>query len=210
MHPPGASPPPPSSVEASPADPEPQQRLALTILDRGGDWSRFAEREAAIRLAADALAAHPSCAGAHGAEACIVLADDALVQSLNSSYRGKDAPTNVLSFPFQEPPGAASADEDDEDDAVAGHADDAAEPRQLGDVVLAAETVAREAAEHDIPPVHHLQHLVVHGLLHLMGFDHQTDAQAEVMEGLEVEILASLGVADPYTAPLRPANAGEV
>jgi probable rRNA maturation factor len=212
MHPPGDSSPPPSAVEPAPADPEPSERLALTILDQGGDWTGFADREAAIHAAAEALAAHPQCARARGAEACVVLADDALVHSLNRSYRGKDAPTNVLSFPFQEPsvagaPDLAAGDGDaDAEDTMTAMA----EPPQLGDVVLAAETVAREAGEQGLAPVHHLQHLVVHGLLHLMGFDHETDAQAEVMEGLEVEILASLGIADPYAAPTRPANAGEV
>jgi probable rRNA maturation factor len=206
---PGDTSPSPSAVEPAPADPEPQPRLLLTILAKAGDWSTFTDREAAIRAAAEALAAHPRCEGAQGAEACVVLADDAVVQSLNRSYRGKDAPTNVLSFPFQEPPGGSPPDQDDEDSDDGGLTIEP-EPRELGDVVLALETVAREATEQGIAPVHHLQHLVVHGLLHLMGFDHETDAQAEVMEGLEVEILASLGVADPYAAPMPHTNAGEV
>ena len=94
----------------------------------------------------------------------MVLGDDALVRTLNRTYRGKDKPTNVLSFPFQVP---------------------SRRPAQndiLGDVVLAVETVAREAAQRGIQPLHHLQHLVVHGLLHLLGFEHETDAEAEDME----------------------------
>jgi probable rRNA maturation factor len=194
MTPPGDSSPSPSSVESATADPEPPERLALTILSEAGDWSAFANREEAVRTAAHALAAHPRCESARGAEACVVLANDALVRSLNRSYRGKDAPTDVLSFPFQEPPGAAAP-------AEVGRGP--TEPRQLGDVVLAVETVRTEAAEQGVAPVHHLQHLVVHGLLHLLGFDHETDAQAEAMEELEVEILASLGIADPYAAHER-------
>jgi probable rRNA maturation factor len=108
-----------------------------------------------------------------------VLADDASLRALNRSYRGKDAATNVLSFPFQPAPGGCAV-------------------RHLGDVVLAAETVRKEAAEQGIPPAHHLQHLVVHGLLHLLGFDHDTDARAEAMERLEAQILVTLGIADPY------------
>jgi probable rRNA maturation factor len=97
--------------------------------------------------------------------------------------RGKDASTNVLSFPYQKQPGAAADD--------GGY---------LGDVVLAAETVRQEAVASGVEPRHHLQHLVVHGLLHLLGYDHQADAAAEEMEGLETEILATIGVADPYAA----------
>ncbi len=179
------------AVEPAPEEPEPPERLSVTILDEAGDWSAFASREAAILEAAAALARHPGCAAAHGAEACVVLADDTLVRSLNREYRGKDAPTNVLSFPFQQ--SARSAPSDD-------IGPDATEPRHLGDVVLAAGTVSREADAQGIQPVHHLQHLVVHGLLHLLGFDHDTDAQAEVMERLEVQILATLGVPDPYAA----------
>jgi probable rRNA maturation factor len=185
MNDPGDSTPSASSVEPAPAEPEPPERLSVTIFDEAGDWSHFASREEAIRAAAAALAANPRCEGAQGAEACVVLADDALLKSLNRTYRGKDAPTNVLSFPFEGAPGAVR-------------------PRQLGDVVLAVETVRNQAREQDIPPVHHLQHLVVHGLLHLLGFDHDTEARAEVMERLEVHILAALGVPDPYAAAEGP------
>jgi probable rRNA maturation factor len=188
---PGDSSPSTSPVEPAPAEPEPAGRLSVTVLEEGGDWSQFASREEAIASAAAAMAREPRCARARGAEACVVLADDSLLRSLNRAYRGKDAPTNVLSFPFQNAPGAA---------APRHLGPGAAEPRHLGDVVLAAETLRREAAEQGIPPAHHLQHLVVHGLLHLLGFDHDTEAQAEAMERLEAQILGTLGVPDPYAA----------
>jgi probable rRNA maturation factor len=172
---------PSSAVPADPgaAEAEPPERLSLTVLSEAGGWSALPSREEAIVEAAAAVARHPRCQGARGAEACVVLADDALLRSLNRSYRGKDAPTNVLSFPFQAPPGSG-------------------EPRHLGDVVLAAETVRSEAAEQGIAPLHHLQHLVVHGLLHLLGFDHDTDTGADAMERIEAQILATLGIANPY------------
>jgi probable rRNA maturation factor len=187
----GDSSPSTSSVEPARAEPEPPERLSVTILQEGGDWSQFASRDQALADAAAAVAGNRHCAGARGAEACVVLADDALLRSLNHAYRGKDVPTNVLSFPFQEMPGAAPSKQ---------LGPGAAEPRHLGDVVLAAETLRKEAAEQGTPPVHHLQHLVVHGLLHLLGFDHATEAQADVMERLEAQILATLGVPDPYAA----------
>jgi probable rRNA maturation factor len=166
------------SLEAddSQADLEPPERLPIDIVAESGDWSAFTAVEARIAEAAEALARHPRWRGAPGARATVVLADDALVRALNARYRGQDKPTNVLSFPFG--------------DVALG----------LGDVVLAAETLAREAAEQDIPLNHHLQHLVVHGLLHLAGFGHDTDAQANEMEGIEVDVLASLGVPDPYAS----------
>src|SRR5262245_57865579 len=111
----GDNSPSPLTAEPAPADPEPPTRLALVLLDKAGDWSLFPDREEAIHAAARALAAHPRCEDAHDAEACVVLADDALVQSLNRDYRGQDKPTNVLSFPFQEPPGAGGPDDIDED-----------------------------------------------------------------------------------------------
>lgn len=168
-----------ASAEDSPAGSEPPERLSVVIVHEAGDWSAFAASERAIETAAAALAEHSGCGRARGAEASVVLGDDALVRTLNHTYRGMDKPTNVLSFPFQVPPGGAR-------NGI------------LGDVVLAAETVAREAAERGIPPVHHLQHLVIHGLLHLLGFEHDTDAEAEMMERLETEILATLAIADPY------------
>jgi probable rRNA maturation factor len=190
---PGDTSPSASSIEPAPAEPEPPERLSASIVEEAGDWSGFAAREEAIAAAADAVARHPGCGGARGAEACVVLADDALLRSLNHTYRGKDKPTNVLSFPFREAPGIF----EDADEPGLG---EAAQPRHLGDVVLAVETLRGEAAEQGIPPVHHLQHLVVHGLLHLLGFDHETEPEAEVMERLETQILATLGVPDPYAA----------
>ena len=170
--------------ETSP-EPEPSGGLTVAIVKEQGDWGGFDHLGQAIDAAASALARHPKAARALGAEAGVVLADDAMVRQLNATYRGKDAPTNVLSFPFQTPPGGVPED-----------------APYLGDVVLAAETVAREAAERGIVPTAHLQHLVVHGLLHLLGLDHASDAEAEQMERIEVEILAMLGIADPYAEPL--------
>ena len=173
-----------SSPADAPADSEPPERLILTIVEEDGDWSGFGPIDQAIQQAAAALARHRRLQPARGSEASVVLGSDALVRRLNRTYRGKDAPTNVLSFPYRKPPGGAL------DDGT-----------YLGDVVLAVETVRQEAAGRGIEPIHHLQHLVVHGLLHLLGYDHQADAAAEEMEGLEAEILATIGVADPYAAP---------
>jgi probable rRNA maturation factor len=114
----------------------------------------------------------------------LVLTDDAEQRGLNRTYRGRDAPTNVLSFAIADP-------------AVPAPVGSAV---LLGDVVLAFATVEREAAEQHKPLADHLRHLVVHGVLHLLGFDHQSAAEAEVMEAREVEILANLGVPDPYRA----------
>lgn len=122
------------------------------------------------------------------AELSLVLADDALLHHLNRQYRGVDKPTNVLSFPGD----TASAP------ALAAGAGDTAEPAMLGDVVLAVETVAAEAAAQGKAMADHFSHLVVHGVLHLIGYDHMSAAEARVMESLEVEVLDGLGIADPY------------
>ncbi len=99
-------------------------------------------------------------------------------RELNHSYRGKDRPTNVLSFPFEDPPGVST--------------------RVLGDIVICADVVEREAAEQGKPLEAHYAHMVVHGVLHLCGHDHQEPAEAERMESLERELMARFGYADPY------------
>ncbi|NBO19438.1 MAG: rRNA maturation RNase YbeY [Proteobacteria bacterium] len=116
----------------------------------------------------------------------VVLADDAFVHQLNRDFRGKDRPTNVLSFP--------SADN------IKGRARKlaAAGDTDLGDVILALETVQREAAAQGKHPRQHAQHLLVHGILHLLGHDHMKPAEAARMEGLEVKILKKQGIANPY------------
>lgn len=120
-------------------------------------------------------------AAAQAVEVSIVLADDAFVQGLNREYRSRDEPTNVLSFP-----------------AAGEGAPPADMPVLLGDIIVAYETAAAEAAEEDKALGDHLCHLVVHGMLHLLGFDHQAAADADVMEGLEIDVLAALHIANPY------------
>jgi len=115
-------------------------------------------------------------------EVSLVLTSDAEVKSYNQTYRGKNESTNVLSFPVGTFP-------------IADHAG----PRPKGDILLAFETVAREACELNITLENHAIHLVVHGMLHLFGYDHQSDDDAEQMEELEIRILDELGVASPYS-----------
>ena len=119
--------------------------------------------------------------GMQGGGIVILLTDDETVRNLNDRFRGKDRPTNVLSFPAAEMPGA--------------------DPQPLGDIVLAYGVCATEAEEQSKTLRNHLTHLVVHGVLHLLGRDHEDDAEAEAMEGEERAVLASLGVSDPYTLP---------
>ena len=117
------------------------------------------------------------------AELAVMLTDDAGIQTLNRNWRGQDKPTNVLSFPALQPTAGAPADA----------------PRMLGDIAVAYETTRKEADEEEKPFDHHLSHLAVHGFLHLIGYDHEKDDDAEAMEGLEREILAQLGIPDPYS-----------
>jgi len=149
-------------------------------------WRRALTRPVSrVRAAAEAALA---AAGVTGAELGVRLADDAELRALNRRYRGRDAPTNVLAFALAEP-GAAPP--------PTGPAP------VLGDVVVALETARAEAAALERPLADHVAHLVVHGVLHLCGHDHEGDAEAAAMEALETRALAGLGVADPY-APTEP------
>ncbi|HEY2110319.1 MAG TPA: rRNA maturation RNase YbeY [Dongiaceae bacterium] len=147
--------------------------------------ARLARRAAlaALRGAAPKAVAQRGAGGAEpplpaAGGVCLVLADDALQRRLNRDFRGRDKSTNVLSFE-----GA---------------------PAALGDVVLAVETIAAEAEAQGKPLADHVVHLVVHGVLHLLGYDHETQGQARSMERLEIEILAGLGIGDPYHLPRAP------
>jgi len=161
---------------------KPQSRTVfmIEIVEDDGDWSDLPDAEAAIGDAAAAAAVAPVLTGRGGAVS-VALSSDEAVADLNGRFRGKPKPTNVLSFPA-----GSGGDED-----------------FLGDIVLAQETVAREAREQGIPLRHHVQHLVVHGILHLLGYDHVTAADAEQMEALEIEILSALGIENPYTGALE-------
>ncbi len=157
--------------------------LTIEVSVVSGSWeSALPEAEAVIRRAAESTwRAENANATDDGAEISVALADDATVRGLNRQYRGKDMPTNVLAFPAA-------------DCGAAGRA------CLLGDVVLAIETLQREAAEQSKPLADHVSHLVVHGMLHLLGRDHETRRQAAAMEALEIAILAGLGVTNPYVA----------
>jgi probable rRNA maturation factor len=142
-------------------------------------WQTEPDAEAVIHRAI-ATAAELVAADVGEAALAVMLTDDAGIRTLNRNWRGIDKPTNVLSFPALQPRGAADA------------------PRMLGDIAIAYETTRREADEEQKPFDHHLSHLAVHGFLHLVGYDHEKDEEAETMEELEREILSQLGIPDPY------------
>jgi probable rRNA maturation factor len=159
--------------------------LAVDVTIEGADWPALLPDAAAI-AEETAIAVWRSVAGAAAgpAELSILLADDAAVQRLNRVHRGQDTPTNVLSFPIG--------------DTISVNGPVTGAPTMLGDVVLASGVVAREAVDQGKPVAAHFRHLVVHGVLHLTGYDHIADRDAETMESLEVEILAALAVPNPY------------
>jgi probable rRNA maturation factor len=160
----------------------PHRRMAAPSIDvqvQSPLWDAEPAAAQTVRAAIDAAAALVPATG----EVSVLLTDDASVRDLNRAWRGLDKPTNVLSFPAAKAGGAL-----------------------LGDIAIAYETLAGEAAADTKPFLHHLAHLAVHGFLHLLGYDHQTDSQADAMEGLERAALARLDIADPYRAH-EPGNA---
>lgn len=157
------------------ADGIPEASIVTDIAILSDLWEGLPEAESVVRRAVAAVAARPDIAVPAEAELSLALSDDATVQGLNHDYRAKDKPTNVLSFPAPHGP-------------------------LLGDVIIAFETLTREAAEEQLTPADHLAHLTIHGLLHLLGYDHETEAEALRMEALETSILAGLGIRDPHAA----------
>jgi probable rRNA maturation factor len=144
------------------------------------DWEALASRAADAAIAVAAELKNPRLS------ASLLFADDAELHALNSEWRGKDKPTNVLSFPMLEREELLSL----------GHE---GAPELLGDIALSLETCSREAEEKGVPLEHHAAHLVIHGLLHLAGHDHETSPEeASAMEALEIKALALMGIADPY------------
>ncbi|RIY00786.1 rRNA maturation RNase YbeY [Aureimonas flava] len=162
-------------------------RILLSVEDDG--WAALLSRPAEdmVREAVFAAAGGAGLAPDVETEVSVTLSDDEDVRALNAEWRGKDKPTNILSFPMMPlQPG------------------DRPGP-MLGDLILARQTLAREAADEGKAPDDHFRHLLVHGVLHLLGHDHETDRDAEAMEALEIGILAGLGIADPYAdAPDAP------
>jgi probable rRNA maturation factor len=155
--------------------------VAVDVLIEAGAWPARAKLRALAERAIGA-AVDRACPDLEpGAEVSLLFTDDSHMRRLNLRYRGKDKPTNVLSLPAAR--------------LLVGRLGP-----PLGDIVLAAETVAREARAQGLAANDHLTHLIVHGFLHLIGYDHEDDAEALVMEGLETAILGDLGMADPYAA----------
>jgi probable rRNA maturation factor len=148
--------------------------VALEI-QRASGSKRLPTRARLAAFAEAALAGRRDRAGL-----VVRLVDEPESQALNRQYRGIDKPTNVLSFPFEAPPKVRS--------------------RHIGDLVICAPVVEREATEQGKPLEAHWAHMVVHGVLHLLGYDHGTDADAETMEALEIAILGRLGFPNPYEA----------
>lgn len=168
------------------ADPAPRSSPAGLVVDVAVPCPRWTDAlpEAGARCRDAARAAFDAAGGDGPAEASVVLADDQFQRALNREYRNRDATTNVLAFP-------AAGD-------GAGPPPPPGQPAMLGDVIVAFETAAAEAADQDKTLADHLSHLVVHGMLHLLGHDHQTAAAAKAMERLEIAVLAGLDIADPY------------
>jgi probable rRNA maturation factor len=159
--------------------------VTADVLIEAGAWEPAGDLQDLVDGAVAECAARADAEIVDGSEVSVVLTDDAHIRVLNARHRGIDKATNVLSFPQDDP------------DA------DAYGPL-LGDIVIARETVEREAIDGGLPFRHHLAHMIVHGFLHLVGYDHMHDDEAEEMERLEAAILEALGIPDPYADPPIP------
>jgi probable rRNA maturation factor len=158
--------------------PERQDSLTIDVLLDSPLWDKVPAAQDTVRQAINVAAEQTS---APAGELVVLLTDDIAMQKLNRDWRGIDKPTNVLSFPATPP--------------VTG-----VQTAMLGDIAIAYETLDRECRAEDKAFLHHLSHLAVHGFLHLMGYDHQTDSDADAMERIEVAILGRLQIPDPYLA----------
>jgi len=153
--------------------------LDIDILIEDERWNAISDLED-LTTNAVAMAVEVAEADLGNAEICVLFTDNDEIRRLNAEFRGKDKPTNVLSFPSGDGPQPDGA------------------PVMLGDIVLAVGIVLDEAEEQGKPLANHVLHLIVHGTLHLLGFDHEQDDEAEIMEALEIEALARLGLPNPY------------
>jgi probable rRNA maturation factor len=163
--------------------------LDVAVINEGAGWPEADWNELALRAVTAAIrhsvnADYETQAAIY--EIAVKLTTDAEVQALNASYRGKDKPTNVLSFPMVQSDLLETTANTDDGEVL------------LGDIVLAAGICAREAAEKGIGIADHAAHLIVHGTFHLLGYDHMVENEADAMEALETRALASIGLADPY------------
>lgn len=156
--------------------------ITVDVLIEDDDWAVEGDLDVLIVAAVEAAATRADAAIRSGSEVSVVLTDDAGIRLLNRDHRGMDKATNVLSFP-----------------QYASHSE--AYGPLLGDIVVARETVMREAVDGGLSFRHHLAHMIVHGFLHLVGYDHMQDDEAEEMERLETAILAALDIPDPYAEP---------
>lgn len=157
--------------------------ISAAIVCQFDAWRQIGAVEDCIQRAIAMLRYVPEATEYGQSEITIALCDDAMVRTLNRQFRNQDKPTNVLSFPAT---------------ANSTHHADAAD-RSLGDIILAYETVMSEASGLKKPAADHLTHLVIHGSLHLLGYDHETECEAELMENMEVSLLKRLDIANPYS-----------
>ncbi|HTT47545.1 MAG TPA: rRNA maturation RNase YbeY [Pseudolabrys sp.] len=164
----------------------PPRRAATPSVDIQVQSPLWRAETAAEQTVREAIAVAAAALSTGAGEVAILLTDDEAIRALNRQWRGIDKPTNVLSFPAAKPGVGV---------------------RFLGDIVIAYETLKRECNGEGRPFLHHLAHLTVHGFLHLVGYDHQADAEADKMEGLESKIMARLKMPDPYLE--RDLNCGD-